>query len=178
MSSQLIQSDIVIMRKRYNEALTMQGIPCKYQFPNIADTNTQGESVVDAYSEFIDTYIFFESTPKVKTLKRYGWVVENSDDLPFLLHCSWDLPKLQKDCLFRISGMYSELPERIFRVSSISYDLQAPDHLVATVVPVYDENVTGRTRKEVETTFNSSNHFLKQDVDYRGNVYTTKEDIK
>ena len=88
----LIQSDIKLFRKRYDEALEMRGIPCTYQFPIIPDTNTQGESLVDSYSEPIDTSIFFESNPKAKTLKRFGWVVENYEDLPFLIHCSWNLP--------------------------------------------------------------------------------------
>ena len=68
MSINLIGEDIKLMRARYDEALEMQGIPCRYQFPNLPDSNTQGEPVVDSYSSPQDTYIFFESTPKVKTL--------------------------------------------------------------------------------------------------------------
>lgn len=173
----LIQDDIKLMRARYNEALELQGIACTYQFPNLATTNNQGESLVDSYSELIDTHVFFDSNPKIKTLKRFGWVVDNTDDLPFLIHCSWDLPHLQKDAIFRIAGQYSELPERIFRVTNISYDLQAPDHLVATIVPVYDETqIVGRTRKEVAKVYNRSNKFLKQEVDYRGHYPRAKTD--
>lgn len=76
MSVMLIGEDIKLMRARYDEALEMQGIPCKYQFPNIATTNEQGEPLVDSYSDMIETHIFFEGTPKVKTFKRLGWVVE------------------------------------------------------------------------------------------------------
>lgn len=173
----LIQSDIKLMRSRYNEALELQGIACTYQFPNLAKSNTQGEPEIDSYSELIETHIFFESTPKVKTLKRFGWVVENSEDLPFLIHCSWDLPHLQKDSIFRIAGQYSELPERVFRVTNISYDLQAPDHLVATIIPVYDETqIVGRTKKEISNTYNKSNRFLKDDIDYRGHYHRAKTD--
>ncbi|WP_302320377.1 hypothetical protein [uncultured Duncaniella sp.] len=166
------------MRARYDEALILQGIECKYQFPNLASTNTQGEPVIDSYSEFIDTHIFFESSPKVKTFKRYGWVVENNDDLPFLVHCSWNLPHMQKDSIFRIAGQYSELPERIFRVTAVSYDLQAPDHLVATIIPVYDEQIVGLTRKEVSKKFDRSNRFLKDDTDYRGEYHKTQLDTQ
>lgn len=175
----LIQEDIKLMRARYNEALELQGIACTYQFPNLATTNTQGEPLIDSYSELIETHIFFDSNPKVKTLKRFGWVVDNSDDLPFLVHCSWDLPHLQKDAIFRIAGQYSELPERIFRVTNISYDLQAPDHLVATIIPVYDENqIVGRTQKETVKVYNKSNRFLKQEVDYRGHYPRAKTDVE
>ena len=164
----LIQSDVTLMRKRYDEALKMQGIPCKYQFPHLADSNTQGEPLIDSYSEFIETYVFFDGSPKVKTFKRYGWVVENDKDLPFLIHCSFSLPHVQKDSLFRIAGQYADVPDRVFRVKEITYALQAPDHLICQIIPVYDKQAVGRTDKEVSKTYNKSNHFIKQDVDYRG----------
>lgn len=171
MSVHLIGPDIKLMRKRYDEALSMQGIPCTYQFPNLAKANEQGEPEIDSYSEPMDAYIFFDGNPKVKTFKRYGWVVDNDKDLPFLIRCSWNLPKVQKDSIFTFSGLYSELTERKFRVTEISYDLQAPDHLVCQVVPIANgQPIVGRTRKEIAETFNSSNHFLKKDTDYRGDT--------
>lgn len=179
MLNSLIQSDILLMRSRYDEALELQGIPCKYQYPNLASTNSQGDVVVDSYSDMIDTHIFFDGNPKVKTIKRYGWVVANSDELPFLIHCSWNLPKVQKDSVFRMAGLYSEVKDRIFRVTAISYDLQCADHIVAQVVPCYDEKyLTGRTDKEIAQTFNKSSHFLKSNSDYRGEPYKVKEDVR
>lgn len=169
-SAHLIQSDITLMRKRYDEALQMQGIPCKYQFPHLPDTNTQGESVIDSYSELYDTHVFFDGNPKVKTFKRYGWVVENDKDLPFLIHCSFSLPHVQKDSIFRIGGQYADIPDRVFKVTEITYDLQAPDHLICQIIPVYEKQIVGRTDKEVAATYSKSNHFLQQNVDYRGNV--------
>lgn len=172
----LIGSDIKLMRDRYDEALKLQGISCVYQFPYLPDSNIQGEAVVDSYSEPLDINIFFEGSPKITTFKRFGWVVESSKDLPFLIHCSFNLPHLQKDSIFRIAGQYTELPDRVFRVTEISYDLQCPDHIVCQVVPVYDDNITGRTEVEVKQTFNKSSHFLKTDIDYRGQYHKTKED--
>lgn len=171
----LIGPDIKLFRARYDEALELQGIPASYQFPNIPGTNSQSESVVDSYSEPIPTHVFFEGNPKVKTFKRLGWVVENDSNLPFLIHCSFNLPHVQRDSIFRIAGQYAEIPERTFKVTEITYDLQAPDHLVCQVVPVYDDNIVGRTEVEIKKDFNTSNHFLKKDVDYRGNFYSSKE---
>ena len=174
MSINLIGSDITLMRKRYDEALKMQGISCKYQYPNLADTNVHGEPVIDSYSEMVETYIFFDGTPKVKTYKRYGWVVENDANLPFLVHCSFNLPHLQKDSLFHIGGQYADMPDRIFRVTEITCDLQCPDHMICQVVPAYEKQTVGRTDTEVKQTFNKSNHFLKQNTDYRGDYMTDK----
>jgi len=177
MATNLIGPDILLMRKRYDEALELQGIPASYQFPHKPSSNADGEPVIDSYSDIIPIHIFFEGNPKVKTFKRYGWVVENDKDLPFLIHCSFNLPHLQKDSLFRIAGQYSELPERTFRVIEISYDLQAPDHLVCQVVPVYEDQPVGYTKKEVQKKFDKSNHFLKPKLDYRGEYHNTKEDM-
>lgn len=180
MLQNLIGPDIKLMRDRYDEALKLQGIPCTYQFPNLADTNVQGESVVDSYSEPIPTNIFFEGNPKVKTFKRLGWTVENSQDLPFLVHCSFNLPHVQRDSVFRIAGQYSELPDRVFKVIEITYDVQAPDHLICQIMPAYNggENIVGRTEVEVRKDFSTSNKFLKQEVDYRGNYHMTKEETE
>lgn len=172
----LIGNDVLMMRKRYDEALKLRGIPAKYQYPSEVTPNTQGEPVVDAYSIPEDVYIFFESTPKAKTLKRLGWIVENSEDLPMLIHCSWNIENLQKDCIFAFAGLYAGLPDRKFRVTEIGYLMEAPDHVVCTVVPVYGDNIVGRTDKEVAQTFNKSNTFLKKHHDYRGNVYETREE--
>lgn len=169
MSNYLIGPDILLMRKRYDEALSMQGVACTYQFPNLAKTNEQGEPEIDSYSEPMNTHIFFEGNPKIITFRRYGWAIDNNKDLPFLIHCSWNLIKLQKDCIFTMAGIYSEVAERKFRVTEISYDMYAPDHVVCQVIPIANgQSIVGRTRKEVQQTFNKSNHFLKSDTDYRG----------
>lgn len=164
----LIGEDIKIMRSRYDEALQMLGVPAKYQYPNMPSSNTQGESVIDSYSEIIDTHVIFEGNPKVKTFKRLGWVVENDKELPFLIHCSFNLPFLQKDCLFMLSGHYTDMKDRTFRVIELTCDMQSPDHMIAQVVPVYDKQTVGRTDKEISRTFNKSNHFMKSQTDYRG----------
>lgn len=178
MAINLIGSDIKLMRKRYNEALTLRGIPVKYQFPLMAESNTSGDPVVDSYSDYTDTYIFFDGSPKMKTFKRYGWVVENDNDLPFLIHCSFDLPHVQKDSIFTIGGQYSELPDRVFRVTEITQDLQAPDHIICQVVPVYGDKITGRTKTETRKQYTTSNYFLKDPTDYRGQYPSTQSDVK
>ena len=171
----LIGEDIKLMRSRYDEALQLLGIPAKYQYPNIPDSNTQGEPVIDSYSIPEDTYIFFEGSPKMKTFRRLGWVVANDQNLPFLIYCSFHLPNLQKDCIFEISGQYTDLKGKKFRVTELSTDIQAPDHVVCQVIPVYDNQYVGRTKKEVENRFRKSNTFLRPETDYRGNYHDTKD---
>ena len=168
MSMNLIESDIILMRDRYDEALQMMGIPAKYQYPLMTDSNVYGEPVIDSYSVPEDTYIFFDGAPKLKTFKRFGWVVENDSNLPFLIHCSYHLPKLQKDCIFEIAGQHAEVKGRKFRVTELTTDLQAPDHVVCQIVPAYEKQTVGRTEKENQQRFHKSNNFLSPNTDYRG----------
>ena len=86
-----------------------------------------------------------------------------------MIHCSYHLPHLQRNSLFHIAGQYTEMPDRIFRVTELTCDPQAPDHMIAQVVPVYDKQTVGKTRKEIAQEFNSSSHFIKSPTDYRGN---------
>lgn len=173
----LIGPDILLMRNRYDEALKLRGIPAKYQHPLNPTTNESGDPVIDMYSPEEDVYIFLESNPKVKTLKRLGWVVDTQkDQLPMIIHVSWNTKNLQRDSIFSFSGLYANIPDRRFRVTEITYDLECPDHLVCKVVPVYDNNIVGRTDKEVAQTFNKSNKFIKNIADYRGDTYETAED--
>ena len=178
MSVNLIGSDITLIRKRYDEALVMQGVPCKYQFPLMAQPNNSGDPVVDSYSDIYETYIFFDGNPKMKTFKRYGWVVENDENLPFLIHCSFNLPHVQKDSIFTIGGQYSELPDRVFRVTEITQDIQAPDHIICQVVPVYGDNIVGRTKRETQKQFTTSNYFLKDTSDYRGQYSEPRNNLR
>lgn len=178
MSMNLIQPDIELMRERYNEALSMLGVPAKYQFPNIAGSNVQGEPEIDNYSFPEDTFIFFDGNPKIKTFKRLGWVVENDENLPFLIHCSFNLKNLQKDCIFELSGQYTTLPSRKFRVTELTTDIQAPDHVTCAVVPCYDKQTVGYTKKEVQQKYNKSNNFLKPNVDYRGDYIDQRKGDK
>lgn len=96
-------------------------------------------------------------------------VVENHEDLPFLIHCSWFLTHLQKDCIFEIGGQHADLPSRKFRVTELTSDIQCPDHIVCQIVPCYDKQTVGYTQKEVEKKYSTSNHYLKKNTDYHGN---------
>lgn len=175
----LIGSDIELMRNRYDEALELQGIPASYQYPVMPTSNNQGEAVIDFLSPKEDTYVFFESNPKAKTYKRLGWVVENDKDLPFLIHCSFHLQNVQKDSVFTFSGMYTQLPERSFRVTEITYDIQCPDHIVCQIVPIYeDKQLVGQTTEERSKKFNKSNTFIKKNYNYRGEYHNTKEETE
>jgi len=170
----LIQpEDVEFLRCCYDMALELQGVPCEYQYPLKNDYNIHGEQSADAFSEIIHTFVGVEADPKISTLRKIGWVVENSSDLPFLLHVSFSLPGLQKGSKFKISGLYTELPAREFVVERITVPFQAPDHVIVEVIPQYDKKNRGiaEDKAEVEKMLDREELFFVEPTDYRGDVY-------
>jgi len=63
----------------------------------------------------------------------------------------------------------------VFRVTELTCDMQAPDHMVAQVIPVYESQAVGMTKKEIQKKYNKSNTFLKSPTDYRGHYISEQE---
>ena len=59
-------------------------------------------------------------------------------------------------------------------MTELSYDMQAPDHIVCKVIQVYEQQTVGKTDHEIAQQFNKSNYFLKPNTDYTGRQYNTK----
>ena len=170
----LIQSEEVeILRAYYDEALEMQGVPCTYQYPLKNDYNIHGEQAADAFSEPINTFVGIEAEPKISTIRKLGWVVENDSDLPFLLHVSFGLPELQKGCKFMFAGLHTNLPAREFVVERMTIPFQAPDHMIVEVIPQYDTKNRGIAEDPISVAkmLDKEELFFEEPTDYRGSAY-------
>jgi hypothetical protein len=167
------QEEVEYLRACYDEALELQGVPCEYQYPLKNDFNVHGEQAADAFSEVIHTFVGIETEPKIATLRKLGWVVENDSDLPFLLHVSFGLPELQKGCKFMFAGLHTNLPAREFVVERMTMPFQAPDHMIVEVIPQYDKKNGGiaEDKKEVEKMLDREELFFTESTDYRGDAY-------
>jgi hypothetical protein len=164
--------DVQLLRDFYDEALETQGVPVEYQYPLKNDYNVHGEQAADAFSEVIDTFCAVEAEPKISTLKKLGWVVENNSSLPFLLHVSFGLPEIQKGCKFKFAGLHTGLPSREFVVERISMELQVPDHIICEVIPQYRKD-GGIAEDQVakQKLLDKETLFFEEESDYRGDVY-------
>ena len=174
----LIQSEEVeILRAYYDEALEMQGVPCTYQYPLKNDWNIHGEQAADSFSEPINTFAGIEAEPKISTLRKLGWVVENDSALPFLLHVSFGLPELQKGCKFMFAGLHTNLPAREFVVERMTMPFQAPDHMIVEVIPQYDKNGgIAECPIEKQKQLDKEELFMVEETDYRGDAYDLTDD--
>jgi hypothetical protein len=168
----IVDEEVQMLREMYDEGLEMQGVPVRYQYPLKNDYNTHGEQAADSFSEFIDTFVGVEAEPKISTIRKLGWVVENSADLPFLLHASFNLPEIQKGSKFFFAGLHTGLPSREFVVERMSMEFQVPDHIVCEVIPQYRaDGGIAECPVEKQKQLDKETLFFEEESDYRGEVY-------
>lgn len=158
------EREVTYLRKQFAEALKQLGVPFKYQYPLGNNVDMYNQPAPDGYSVEYDVYGIFDGDPKLKTYKNLGWVVEKSDNLPFLIHIPFDTPHIQKGCLFRTSGLITGIEERVFQVVELSSSLMCPDHIVCQVVPLVGNTPprTAETRRDVASKNKEPRRFLKE----------------
>ena len=133
----LINSDAEILRRFFSEAAKLKGIQVKYQYPIDMTFSKYAEEDPRGYSEFKEIDIIFEENPNMKTLKRYGWTTETTDDLPFLGYFAYNTYKLAKGCRIEIPSPFPEQEGRLFVVTEIRSALEYPEAWACKLAPVF-----------------------------------------
>lgn len=134
--SLIVPAEIDYLRKQFNFTVLQVGVEFLYRYPLNNDVDAYNQPAPDGYSEAMPVYGIFDGEPKLKTYKNLGWVVEKSDNLPFLIHIPYDTPHIQRGCLFESSGQITAIKPRVFQVTELSTGLVCPDHIVCQIVPL------------------------------------------
>ena len=163
----LTQPDSTIFRTYFKEMVLLRGIPAIYQYPIDMDLSIHSEEQPKGFSEPIPTNVLFEQNPKITTLRKYGWVPEASEEVPYIISVEYDLKNLCKGCRFTISpiGTLNE-NSKCFVVSDITTNLEFPDSWVCKITPVFN----GKTISRADYT-NNANSFIKIKKDNYENLY-------
>lgn len=158
-------NEVEYLRRQFNATVEQLGVLFKYQYPLNNDLDDFNQPAPDGYSKEYDVYGIFDGEPKLKTYKNLGWVVEKSDNLPFLIHVPFDTPNIQKNALFKISGQLTGIAPRIFQVTELSTTLVCPDHIVCQIVPLVGNTPpkVKETRREIADKNAEPRRFLKKD---------------
>lgn len=133
----LTQQDAQMFQTWFKEMAHLRGIAVKYIYPVIEDVTIHSE-IQNQFSSEIDMDVIFEENPKVNTLKRIGWVSENSDDKPYIARLPFDAPNLQTKCRIMIPPIGQAIPGRWFEITSIHSDLEYPDCYICVLAPVFE----------------------------------------
>lgn len=131
----LIQNDVKIHRRYFNEALEAYGVDALYYQVKPGKKFTSiGELSANYYAP-TEGKVIFDQTPQLRTLKKLGWVSELDQTLP-LLHVSFDLPGIETGCLFKIKDPLQFSGGRLFRITKMSVGIISPASITVQAVPI------------------------------------------
>lgn len=136
---QLFNQDATLYRRFFKEQAKLLGVHVQYQYPVDMKFTLHGQEDPTGYSEPIEMDIIFESSPKLSTFKRLGWVSETKDDKPYLVQLPYDAPNLQKGCLLTLPSPLPLSPARVFKITDITVDQILPDSWYCKVAPKFEK---------------------------------------
>ena len=162
--SLISEREVEYLRSQFKETVKQLGVCFKYQYPLGNDLDSFAQPAPDGYSREIEVYGIFDGEPKLKTYRNLGWVVEKSDNLPFLIHIPFDTERIQKGALFKISGQITGIQERVFQVTELTSGLVCPDHIVCQIVPLVGNTPPKikETRRDIAIKNAEPRRFMKE----------------
>lgn len=134
----LFRKDAELFRRFFKEQARLLGIHVQYHYPVEMDFTVHGQERPIGYSDPIEMDIIFDQSPRMKTLRKLGWVSEDPADKPYIVQLPYDAPNLQKGCLIVIPSPRPLEPSREFKVTEITADQVLPDSWYCKVAPKVD----------------------------------------
>lgn len=136
---ELFKQDLTLFRHYFKEQARLLGIHVQYKYPIDMDFTVHGQENPLGYSEPIELDIIFSESPKLATLKRLGWVSEDSKDKPYLIQVPFDTPNLQKGSLVILPAPLPLGESKTFKITEITVDQLFPDSYYCKVAPKFEE---------------------------------------
>lgn len=133
----LINSDAELLRHFFKEAAKLRGIQVLYQYPIDMTFSKYAEEDPRGYSEFEEIDVIFEENPNIRTLKRYNWITEDRQEVPYMCHFCYDTKKLSKGCRIQIPSPTEDGGGRLFVVTDIRTSLEYPEAWTCKLAPVF-----------------------------------------
>lgn len=133
----LTQQDSTLFRKFFKEMAKLRGISVKYIYPVDEDVTIYAE-IKPKFSSIFNLDIIFETLPKVKTLKNYGWFSENDENKPYIAYLPYDTPHIQTKSRIQIPTIGNEKEGKWFEITDIQQALEFPDTYICKLAPIYE----------------------------------------
>lgn len=132
----LTSEDSTLMRQFFKEMAALRGIAVDYIYPVSEDVSIHGQ-IFPNFSSIEKLNIIFESSPKIKTLKNYGWVNENPNDKPYIAYLPYDTPFIQTKARVKIYPIGSGKDGKWFEITDISESIEYPDAFICRLAPAF-----------------------------------------
>lgn len=154
---ELFNKDAELYREFFKEQAKLLGIKALYRYPVDLEFTLHGQENPRGYSEPEEIDIIFDQSPRLKTLRKFGWVSEDPSDKPYIVQVPYDTPNLQKGSLIILPSPLPLEPSRVFKITEISVDQVLPDSWYCKVAPKYEK----QNALSPEDYENKPNSFLK-----------------
>lgn len=137
----LLNNDIKLHRKYFNEMVNLIGIKVVYRAP-ISDTKTytNQSEIISQYMDPEYVGCIFDEHPTQQTLRKMQWVSELQDGAS-IIHVPYDLHDLQQGALFYVPSGLDNADNKLFRVTKISNIMIYPASISCEIVPEFENTV-------------------------------------
>lgn len=132
----LTNEDSMLFREFFKEMAMLRGISVDYIYPVDEDVSIHGQ-IFPEFSSIFNVNIIFDSVPKIKTLKNYGWFSEDKDDKPYIAYFPYDTPHIQTKARIKLYPIGSEKDGKWFEITDIHESFEYPDAYICKLAPVY-----------------------------------------
>lgn len=136
----LLNDDIKLYRKYFEEMVQLWGIQCIYRAPKKDKHYTTYAEIDSNYQEPEQVGVIFTDHPDQKTLKKIGWVSELQEDAS-LIHVPYNLHDIQQGALFYIPSGIDEAAYKLFRVTELSNIMVYPSSITCAIVPEFEDKL-------------------------------------
>lgn len=156
----LHKSDIELHRGWFKQMTQLIGINVLFRSPKDSAKTWDGHGELDAlYNDPVMVGCIYEEHPKVKTMKKMGWVSELQDGSS-IIHVPYDLEGLQVGALFIIPSAIDNSEGRVFRVIRMSATQVYPASIACEIAPEWADTME---KSQVEDFSSSNFNLLKEE---------------
>lgn len=152
----LLDKDIKLHRKWFDEMVMMLGIQCVYRAPRPGKSWTTYAEIESQYENPILIGCLFDSHPDQRTMKKLGWLSELQDSSS-LIHVAYDLPNIQVGALFIVPSGLDDGKGRLFRCVRLSNSIIYPASITCEIVPEYEDTYPNTNNDFKNSSFNILN---------------------
>lgn len=163
----LTGEDSTIFRQFFLEMTKLRGLHVEYIYP-VDEKKTIHGQIISKFSSVFELDIMFETNPKIKTLKNYGWVSETAENNPYIAYLPYDTPHIQTKARIKIIPVGSEKEGKWFEITDITEAIEYPDAYVCKLAPIFD---TADEKLDYEQT---NNNYIKGDNQPDENTHHNK----
>lgn len=135
----LINKDITLQRRYFNEMCRLRGVKTLYQYPVIKDYTVHGE-IDSKYSDNIEVFAVINDNVDHRTAHKLGWNAEQTEQV-IAISVPYDLENIQVGCLFSLPPAFEGAEFRRFRVVEMSTSAVYPASITCRIVPELETTV-------------------------------------